>query len=176
MFFGCRVSELRLAKKEHFDFDKMLWTVPPENHKVGRRQIKKQQDEDPKPIIRPIINEIVPTIKSVLLLSRHPERAFTSSNLISPMRKNVQVDLPYGVMNWVKKHRDFEMKYWSTHDLRRTTRTNASSFSSPLISQMMLGHSMKGLDQVYNHYDYLPEMREAYTKWWDRLNDIVGEF
>jgi hypothetical protein len=37
LFFGCRTGELRLAKKLDFDFNTMIWTVPPDNHKMGNK-------------------------------------------------------------------------------------------------------------------------------------------
>lgn len=40
LVFGCRNGELRLSKKEHFDFDRKVWTVPPENHKLGKKTNK----------------------------------------------------------------------------------------------------------------------------------------
>ena len=36
LIYGCRNGEMRLAKKEHFNFDSNVWTVPPENHKLGK--------------------------------------------------------------------------------------------------------------------------------------------
>ncbi|MBH1972147.1 integrase family protein [Moraxellaceae bacterium AER2_44_116] len=35
LIYGCRNGELRLSEKSHFDFDKKIWSVPPENHKIG---------------------------------------------------------------------------------------------------------------------------------------------
>lgn len=60
LFFACRTGELRLAEKSHFDFDKMVWTVPAENHKTGYSGNQ---------IVRPIVPEIVPLLKEAFLLS-----------------------------------------------------------------------------------------------------------
>ncbi|MGQ0530590.1 MAG: hypothetical protein ACT4PG_12445 [Panacagrimonas sp.] len=32
LIYGCRNGELRASKKEHFDFAKGIWMIPPENH------------------------------------------------------------------------------------------------------------------------------------------------
>lgn len=61
LFYGCRISELRLAKKQHFDFEEGVWTVPPENHKTGAKT--------QRAILRPIIAEIVPILKRVISLA-----------------------------------------------------------------------------------------------------------
>lgn len=61
LFYGCRISELRLAKKQHFDFEDGVWTVPPENHKTGAKT--------QRAILRPIVAEIVPILKRVISLA-----------------------------------------------------------------------------------------------------------
>lgn len=40
LIFGCRVGELRTAKKSDFDFQNHTWTIPPEQHKTGARSKK----------------------------------------------------------------------------------------------------------------------------------------
>ena len=35
---GCRVGELRLAKKSDFDFKTNVWTIPAANHKMGGKR------------------------------------------------------------------------------------------------------------------------------------------
>jgi hypothetical protein len=54
LVWACRVGELRQAEVSHFDFEEGTWTVPWENHKTGRKS--------KKPIIRPIIPEMLPLI------------------------------------------------------------------------------------------------------------------
>ncbi|PHS23225.1 MAG: integrase [Methylophaga sp.] len=51
LIYGCRNGELRQSKKEHFDFDKKVWTIPPENHKLGKKSNK--------PLLRPIVPDPV---------------------------------------------------------------------------------------------------------------------
>lgn len=60
------------------------------------------------------------------------------------------------------------------HDLRRTARSNFSKFTEPHVAEIMLGHKLPGVWQVYDQYDYLEEQREAYQKWFDHLQDITG--
>lgn len=44
--YGCRSGELRVAEKSHIDKDKMIWTIPAENHKTGLKS--------GKPLLRPL--------------------------------------------------------------------------------------------------------------------------
>ena len=169
LFFGCRVAELKLAKKSDFDFKTMVWTVPAENHKMG--------DQTEEPLLRPIIDEIVPTLKEVFELSNSRSLAFTKIRTNAPMSDSGHIDTPTNIANWIKNKEGVkDMPHWSTHDLRRTMRTNLSAFAQPHIAEVMLGHALPAMWQVYDHHDYLSEQRAAYIEWFDRLDRIVGEF
>jgi integrase len=51
------------------------------------------------------------------------------------------------------------------HDLRRTARSLLSRAGvSSDIAERALGHGPKGIEKVYNRYEYLPELRIAYEK------------
>jgi integrase len=168
LFFGCRTGELRLAKKTDFDLETMIWTVPPENHKKGNKT--------EKPLIRPIISEIVPSLQRAIMLSKSKHWAFTQSNSNEPMRENAQIDTPYSLMQWLRKKEGIEMPHWSTHDLRRTMRTNMSTITPPHIAEIMVGHALPEMYQVYDHQHYLEEQDKAYIAWFKRIESIVGDF
>jgi hypothetical protein len=36
LIYGCRNGELRASEKTHLDFKKNVWTIPPQNHKLGK--------------------------------------------------------------------------------------------------------------------------------------------
>jgi integrase len=69
IIYGCRVGELKLAKKSHFDLKEMIWTVPPENHKTGKKS--------KKPILRPITENIKPYLLEAMEFSQGSEYLFT---------------------------------------------------------------------------------------------------
>lgn len=165
LIFGCRNGELRLSEKVHFDLDEMVSTVPPENHKLGK--------STGKPLLRPIIDEVKPLIEEAKALSGRSRYMFTNSGTSDPMGQGAPLALPYNIMQWLRRHEEYEMKHWSIHDLRKTARTNLSSLTDPHIAEIILGHSLPGSWQVYDHYDYLPEQKQAYSAWWNRLQKIV---
>lgn len=165
LIFGCRNGELRLSGKEHFDLEEMVWTIPPENHKLGQ--------SSGKPLLRPIIDEVKPLIEEVMALNAKSSYMFNNSGTTDPMGQGAPLALPYNLMQWLRRHKDYEMKHWSIHDLRKTARTNLSSLTEPHIAEIMLGHRLPGSWQVYDHYDYLPEQKQAYQAWWDRLQELV---
>lgn len=166
LLWGCRNGELRLSEKAHFDLEDMVWTIPPENHKLGKMT--------GKPLLRPIIPTIKPLIEQAMALSGKGTYLFNNSGTNEPMGKSAPLALPYNIMQWLRRHKDYEMKHWSLHDLRKTARTNLSTLTAPHIAEIMLGHRLPGSWQVYDHYDYLPEQTKAYEAWCARLEELTG--
>lgn len=166
LFYGCRNGELRASEKDHFDFEKCVWTVPADNHKMGKTT--------KKPLLRPIVPEVEPLLEEAFKLSGEGEHLFNNTGSDEPMGQGAPLALPYNIMQWLRRHQEYEMKHWSVHDLRKTARTNFSELTEPHIAEIMLGHKLPGQWQVYDHYDYLKEQTEAYSKWWARLTKIVN--
>jgi integrase len=168
--FGCRNGEMRQAEKSHFDFDQMTWTVPPENHKLGKKT--------GKPIIRPIIPEIRPLLDELFALSRDSRFLFQQlrvAGVEQPMGERSVLSIPRNLMIWLKRRRDIDMQHWSLHDLRKTARTNWSRLTQPHVAEIMLGHKLPGVWQVYDHHLYLEEQAIAYKEWWARLGALMQQ-
>lgn len=165
MVYGCRNGELRIAEKKHFDFEKMVWTVPPENHKTGR--VTK------RPIIRPILPYTEQLIKEAMKLNEGPY-LFMNDDGLNVMSRSSPLALPYNLMQWLRKNMGYEMEHWSVHDLRRTARTNFSSLTNPYVAEIMLGHALPRIQGTYDYYEYLDDQRQAYEKWIERLMQLVN--
>lgn len=165
LVFGNRNGELRISEKKHFDLKNRLWTVPPENHKIGK--------VTDNPLIRPIIPEIIPLIEQAMLLS-DGKYMFTNSGSKEVMGRSAPLSLPYNVMQWIRKKQQVEMEHWSVHSLRKTARTNWSTLTEPHVAEIMLGHKLPGEWQVYDHHQYIEEQAEAYSKWWARLMEFTA--
>ncbi|MEQ1963971.1 site-specific integrase [Xenorhabdus khoisanae] len=164
LLFGCRIGELLKAKFNDFDYEKDIWTVPPKNHKTGRRTKKS--------IVRPIIPVAKELIEQAKILSNGGEYLFATLNgepfaqgshkyIITRLNKKMSTYLP-------------NYKHWSIHDLRRTMRTGVSELTPPHVAEIMVGHKLPGIWQVYDKHTYLNEQREAYERWWDKLTRIVS--
>lgn len=164
LIYGCRNGELRLSKKQDFDFDKMTWTVPAENHKTGKAT--------GQPLIRPITDDIKVIIEECLRLSGKGEHLFNNAGTDEPMGVGATVQLPYNIMQWCRKNRGYDMQHWSVHDLRKTARTNFSTLTQPHIAEIMLGHKLPGEWQTYDRHLYLEEQAKCLVKWVDRLNAL----
>lgn len=166
LVFGCRGIELREAQKQHFDLKNKIWTIPTDHHKTGRAH-------DAPPIFRPIIPITEQWIREAIDLTPGKPLLFAQVKSDDPMKGSDITNLPYNLMRWVKKNRGVDMEHWSFHDIRRTARTNWSSLTRPDVAEMMLGHSVSNIRDVYDKYEYLDEKREAYETWWERLRTIV---
>lgn len=163
LIYGCRNGELRAAEKSHFDFKKKVWTIPPANHKLGKTS--------GKPLLRPITPATEALIKEAMELAEESIYLFTNAGSNDAMGTSAPLALPYNVMQWLRRHENFEMEHWSVHDLRKTARTNFSTLTDPHVAEIMLGHRLPGTWQVYDHYDYLPEQATAIDAWCRRLTD-----
>ncbi|HAT3808211.1 TPA: site-specific integrase [Morganella morganii] len=162
LLFGCRIGELLKAKITDFDFNTGIWTVPPENHKTGSKSNK--------PLLRPIIGSAKLLITEAISLSKGGY-LFT----VSGGGKLTEGSHSVFIISLNKKMAEDsdDYKTWSIHDLRKTMRTGVSELTAPHVAEIMLGHKLPGVWQVYDKHTYLDEQREAYEKWWDKVNRIV---
>lgn len=52
-------------------------------------------------------------------------------------------------------------------------RTSVADLTQPHVAEIMLGHKLPGVWQVYDKHTYLEERRTAYERWWNKINQIV---
>lgn len=162
LFFGCRVGELRIANKADFDFDKMIWTVPVENHKTGYMM--------QRPLLRPIIDEIKPMLLLAFSLSKCDLAFPTAKGEVYSKAATTRMSFPLNT--WAKMNGTPLPDDWVLHDLRRTQRTNMSKITTVEVAETMLGHKLSGIKSIYDHHDYLEEQAKAYKIWWKKLQRL----
>lgn len=163
--YGCRSGELRAARKVHIDREKMTWTVPPENHKMG--------DKTAKPIIRPLIPQTIRLFDIAQTLNDSEYLFVSSRNRQNMISRGALLGLPYDLMAFLDREENIKMNHWSLHDIRRTMRTNMSSITEPHIAEIMLGHTLPLIWRTYDQHDYLEEQRAALVKWCERIQAII---
>lgn len=163
--YGARYTELRKARKSHFDLETKVWTVPPENHKTGKKT--------KRPLLRPITPEIEPLIRMAFFWAGDSEYLFPVKGTNRMRKTNSQLNLPYSIMRWLKKQ-NYVMEHWSIKAFRKTARTNFSTLTLPHVAEIMLGHRLPGDWQVYDHHAYLEEQAAAYSAWCGRIMKLVG--
>lgn len=163
LLFGSRVGELLGAEITDFDFVKDIWTISPDKHKTGSRS--------GKAIVRPLIPQAKFLITQAFEISHSDRYLFSvaSGNRITVSGHSVMIQH----LNKIMEPHFENYATWSIHDLRKTMRTEISELTQPHVAEIMLGHKLPGIWQVYDKHTYLDEQREAYEKWWDKLTKIV---
>ncbi|MDP5145507.1 site-specific integrase [Shewanella sp. ULN5] len=155
MLTGARISELLKAKREDFDLESLIWTVPAENSKTNQ------------PIRRPISQPLLNLLNMQWRIYRS-KWTFPAPN---DMRKHLGLA---SVNKFVRVIRpDINIPLWRLHDFRRTVSTRMSEQGVlPHVTEKMLGHKLGGVMAVYNKHDWLEEQASAYACWGEM---IMGE-
>ncbi len=151
MLWGNRLSELRLARRSHFDMENGIWTVPKELSKTG------------KPIRRPIPTKVRAILERVM--ATYDDVLFPGGDLNTPITISA-------ANKYIRRLRaTLKLEYWRTHDFRRSLSTGASELGvMPHVVEKMLGHELGGVLSVYNKHDWLNEQLVAYEYYADKLN------
>jgi len=69
----------------------------------------------------------------------------------------------------------WQIPHWTTHDLRRTCRSNLAALGvPPVVAEAVIGHRQRGILQVYDRHSYSSEKRDALTLWQEKLISIVA--
>jgi integrase len=90
------------------------------------------------------------------------------SKFLFPSRTSIE--RPFNGWSKCKKEVDKVAKIepWTLHDLRRTFRTNLGRLKvRPDIAERLVNHisARTEMEETYDLYTYLPEMREAMERW-----------
>lgn len=172
IFYGCRSAELRQTERGWLDFEKSVWSVPAEYHKTGHKT--------KRALARPIIPEIEQLWRRAIEISGSGLYVFTSlrnrkDSTSSVMSKGSAEFLPASLLRWAllnlrdEEGRPVVWDHWSNHDLRRTARTAWSQWGEWSTCEKMLGHRLPGESDVYDRFDYIPQMVPIYKQWWAYL-------
>ncbi|MFV0488140.1 MAG: tyrosine-type recombinase/integrase [Vibrio fluvialis] len=156
---GARTQELRKSKIEEWDLSTMVWTVPPENNKTSKKEVGKGHSGEIK---RPIPPELLPLVEHLISNS-------SNGYLLGEFKKESAVS-NYGSSIWKRLGHSSK---WSLHDLRRTVATGMSDLEiDPYIVEAMLGHSLGGVQGIYNRSHYLSKKQKALEVWVSKLVEL----
>lgn len=66
------------------------------------------------------------------------------------------------------------IEYFTVHDLRRTRRSLLASLSvPPHLAERCLHHEFKGVEGIYDRYDYFDERKEALQRIAEKRSFII---
>ncbi len=167
---GVRKSELTESKWAEFDLDKSLWALPAERSKSGVAMTIPLPEQAIKWLrelhIRACGSEYVfpsrRTSKRPHMGSDTLNRAISKLFGREPGRK-LQ---PPNLMG--------ELEHFTVHDLRRTCRSLLAAQGVPgHVAERCLNHKLKGVEGIYDRYDYFDERKAALCKIADLVEQII---
>lgn len=165
-----RAGETASAQWDHIDFQKKLWTIPPDATKKGKEHLV------------PLCDAAIAVLEECRKTQEDKDHPHYKSKWVFP---NKVGDGPIPAHRLTRKaHRlvaslDPEAPKFGPHDLRRTasTRLGPMGFNNfaDIMSRVLSHQSREGSDSLghYVHYDFLKEKREFLEAWAKELSRIV---
>ncbi len=168
---GVRKSELVESKWSEYDLDKQTWSLPKERSKTGVG------------IDIPLSDVVMSWLKELEVRGFGSEYVFPSrrAGKLPHMGKdtlNRAITMLFGRVAGKEKQPPNlmgDIKHFTVHDLRRTCRTLLSKQgTSGYIAERCLNHKLKGVEGIYDKYDYFEERKEAQEQLSMNISLIVG--
>jgi integrase len=141
-----RTGELRMAEWAHIDFEKALWTVPPENTKMGRAHLV------------PLSQQAIKLLRAQHRLTGNWKYVFAGRDPRKPMSSGTLIMAVYRM----------GLKGETTvHGFRGTASTvlNEKGFRKDVIERQLAHSDKDAIRAAYNHAEYLDE-RRIMMQWW----------
>jgi integrase len=171
---GVRKTELTAAKWEEFDLKERIW------HLDSSRTKTEAHIQIPIPeLMIPILEELkVRACGSEYLFPNR--RASKRRGYISDDTLNHALNKMFGKKVDSNKEPypnilgEAGLEYFVIHDLRRTCRSLLAELQvPPHIAERCLNHKLKGIEGIYDRYDYFDERTEALNKLANRLIKLI---
>lgn len=171
ILFGGRNTAIRTAKWKHFDFEKMIWTIPvPKGKKEERRRGTHEEDiAVQRPERHPIpkkAKELLDEIGNIYGKEGYIFKGDVNSQAITThainrfcSRMSLKIFTMYGISKI------------TPHDFRRSIESIISEIDVKWlpICEKILGHKLKGTMAHYNKADYIDQQLEVYELYWSLI-------
>jgi len=167
---GVRKGELTEALWQEFDLEEGKWELPKERSKSG-------------------VGIIIPLPEIVLEWLKELQIRACGSDYVFPSRRrskrpcmgkdtlNRAITKLFGHEAGKKKqpaNQMGDMEHFTVHDLRRTCRSLLAAQGTPgHVAERCLNHKLKGVEGIYDRYDYFDERSEALIALSIRLNSFI---
>jgi integrase len=152
-----RKGELIGAKWNEFNLDEGMWHLPEARTKTSAA------------ITIPLSNQVVIRLKELKRLS-------CGSDYVLPARKMQDRMIPHiceSTLSVAMSKVKHGLEPFTIHDMRRTAKTLLGSLGvQPHISERCLNHKIKGVEGIYDGYDYFEERKAALKALSDLLEQI----
>lgn len=170
ILLAVRKSELTEAPWSEFDLKEKKWVLPKERSKSGVGIVIPLSQ-----LAIEILNEL--KIRAYGSDYVFPNRRLSKSRHMGKDTLNRAIAKLFGVEPGKKKQPPNVMgdiEYFTVHDLRRTSRSLLASLSvPPHVAERCLNHKLKGVEGIYDRYDYFEERKEAFQRVEFAIKNIV---
>lgn len=149
-----RVGEMAMARWEEIDFDKALWTIPPEHRKLPEKSKKFAP-----PHLVPLSMQALEVLRQLYAISGGREHIFPNRN--SPRRHMSPETLRRAL------HRMGFRGKADVHGFRSTASTilNEEGFNPDAIERQLSHIETNKVRSAYNRAEYIKE-RKTMMRWW----------
>ncbi|CNI48200.1 phage integrase family site specific recombinase [Yersinia frederiksenii] len=157
LVFCCRKMELCGARWEEFDFEEAVWRLPAERVKNGDA------------IDIPIPAVALEWLKELHQMSCNSQWVLPARKMQHRMIPHIQESTLPVALSKVKNNLP-DMPNFTIHDFRRTARSHLAALGiDPVVAERCLNHRIKGVEGIYNRYQYFDERKQALELWADLL-------
>ncbi|MGE6304211.1 tyrosine-type recombinase/integrase [Serratia liquefaciens] len=148
-----RKMELCAARWEEFDLNNAIWHLPEERSKNG--------DAIDIPLPPPAID----WLRELHTFSCNSAWVLPARKMQNRMIPHIQEStLPVALAKVRAEMPDAQN--FTIHDFRRTARTHLAALGvDPVVAERCLNHRIKGVEGIYNRYQYFEERKAALTLW-----------
>lgn len=171
LLLAVRKSELTEASWSEFDLEEAKWSLPKERSKSGVGIVIPLP-----PLAIDILNEL--KVRACGSTYVFPNRKTSKAQHMGKDTLNRAIAKLFGIEPGKKKQPQNVMgdiEYFTVHDLRRTCRSLLASLSvPPHVAERYLNHKLKGVEGIYDRYDYYDERREAALKLANEISEIIS--
>ena len=160
---GIRKGELIAARWEEFDTDKKLWNIPQERSKTGRA------------ISAPLPDEALEWLHELYIRANGSEYVFPKRRS-SKRFGHISPDTLNAAIQKLHREKKLTVEHFTVHDFRRTCRSLLAAEGIPgHVAERCLNHKLKGVEGIYDRYDYLDERREALELIARKLAPVINQ-
>ncbi|EDT6616125.1 tyrosine-type recombinase/integrase [Salmonella enterica subsp. enterica] len=153
LVFCCRKMELCGARWEEFDFDEAVWRLPAERVKNGDA------------IDIPIPAVALEWLKELHQMSCNSQWVLPARKMQHRMIPHIQESTLPVALSKVKGNLP-DVPNFTIHDFRRTARSHLAALGvDPVVTERCLNHRIKGVEGIYNRYQYFNERKQALELW-----------
>ncbi|WNC72727.1 tyrosine-type recombinase/integrase [Thalassotalea psychrophila] len=158
---GIRKEELVAAKWKEFDLDKQTWHLTKERTKTGAE------------ITIPLSSNCVMWLNTLKVLAFGSEFVFPNRRA-SKRSAHMSHDTLNAAVNKQFNLGNLSVEHFTIHDLRRTCRSLLAEIGTPShIAERCVNHKIKGVEGIYDRYDYFDERKKALKKLSTRLEIFI---